>query len=1039
MPRIALENTAAKGADFATRIGKFDDSHALDKLRDIDATLGQKGTGGTLRIIYTTKSNQSLQFETRNKKWWGGLYTPSKERKRKNEIALRELFSKAGKNLSSNSKLELDSALDKFFQKYSKAITSLAPIIARFDKIFQADQQASLIQPNLISDEHSKNVDFEVANHNSGEIIVQESADQLSQTNEQKLKVESHSSIRSNYQDDPHLGEPQILENPRDSKSEEMQDVSIKSDGADQSPSPENPKHISEEIRVVFEKEPILEQNSPGTSFLEIQNENRSSFESNFEFLENQVESFDGVQSSDGGDDQYQDYRASIDLINRISADISVDKRDVRANAAKVLESINKFLKSSFPQEVDDFAKKVSAFQSDRAEQFSNLNERIRDIHSRLQVSTSLPSIPDYFQELEQLNADIQKFSEGGLNETSSDTLAKFEELLEQNMDALRSKLPKSDFIIDYSSDFPEMEELKNLQKTLQTISSTLEEQYPLNEQKPDVKTVQKLYSDAFKQLDFAQHELSENSQDQELPALESLMTQIQDIKEFKAYSDDDYNESALDADRVRLGQIEEALKTLEQIIENKKQALNGLLEKLREDRQNYQKSFGDDLNAGFEFLDSNFTLSDFFDQLIFDQLIQDTQSEIEINQNAAQQVHNLRKLHQGALPFLENVFRQEVDLKEKRKIEEQVDAEKKLAQELQIKKLNEPEKAAIVRLETFEKKLNDALDHSEKLIEKNRADSFEKLKTGFPKDLDSMLSYYDSESKKIKSGKNPPELIEELKLRLATYRKGKLSEFGPIDTYTRDKWEKKISDKLTEWSEGSLYSPDQKQEFTQSIRRDWENKIISEAQQEISKFNHTKSILSDQISSAKPVKQLANSQLQEGIDELKMLIKSQEGEIVSDAEALNGLELQKPLAIKIIVDIDKIEGIGFENEIASARQFKSLAETISEWSGRSESADDAFIRIVTNLQDDENYLSQLESKFSEHLDQISIEMGKLIDRIEATEADITNNKNLLRNKSEMLALAGESNPLESEVRSLEIRIESIKEELSKLGLEIPQ
>ena len=153
MPNITLNNTSAhKGVGFESRVAQFDEGQAFKKIHEIQSNLGTKGTNGNLRIIYTTKSDKDLQFETRNRKWWGGLYTPSKARQEKNELALRALFNKAGNGLSHDAKEQLKNALDNFFNDYPKSIKNLTPLIKRFEEISENDKQQILNQPSLIGE-----------------------------------------------------------------------------------------------------------------------------------------------------------------------------------------------------------------------------------------------------------------------------------------------------------------------------------------------------------------------------------------------------------------------------------------------------------------------------------------------------------------------------------------------------------------------------------------------------------------------------------------------------------------------------------------------------------------------------------------------------------------------------------------------------------------------------------------------------------------------------------------------------------------------
>ena len=1044
MPKITLENTAAKGANLADRVGKFDDNQALDKLKQIQANLGPKGTAGSLRIIYTTKSNKDLQFETRNRKWWGGLYTPSAERQEKNKTALRELFNKAGKDLSPVAKKEFEAELDHFFQQNAKGIKDLAPLIQRFKEISLADRQSPLISEYLLQqkvavssdsllDEFQQDIKKTIHQENLDSSLKSQIVEEQHDESQAPVKEENDISVKSFIsQQQPEVQEYQEQPIENGGRSSLKSRIDEQPDAADISLSgkmddPQSPRLSS-----------FIEQEN------EIENEQQVSFHSNIEGDQGVEQSEYFFQQADEQNDGFGLYRDSLSPRNSLNfqrqsvefqetdPQPNIDVEGLRLKAADKLKEIQS---STLPKEIEALARKVSDFQNEREHKLTELRERANEIQGRFENKESLPSIPDYLRDLEQLNADIKKFSESGLNETSENAYAKFQDIMEEQIDALMRFLPEGRSRDDHYSVFPELELLDQLKRTLDNIASELDTQYTIKQKPANAAGIQSLYSGAYERLDIAERELSEITE--ERPSIESFKAQIQDLKDFKGYVFMDYDQSAFETDRKKLNLIEEQLLASVEVFREKEQNLGALLENLQADRQAYQLCLGEDFNAGQEFL--NYKYQDAIPNH-FDQLIEQTLTKIAETQSDAQEIQNLLKLNKETLSVLEQVLREEIDIKEKQLIDEQVANERELTQKLQNEKLKEAERVAAARVETIETKLYSAIDQCKVLISQKSSDSFKKLKSGFPKELDAMTQYIDRESKKMESEPIPSELIEKFKSDLTSYLKAKILELGPVDSETRNKWEKQISNYLTQWSELSLYSSDQKEEFEKSIRREWENKIISEAERVISNINQERSSLSLQISAAMPAKHLASSALKEEVENLQKLIKSQQDSRASDFKEWSNFDSQKPLVLGIRSIIDKLESQDIVDGRDLKKECKKLATKISELNLSVESVDNIFDQILENLQgNDEEYLSQLKAEYEQKNDEIQKKISNLIDRINVTDNELKINQDLLKEKTRILNQMGDPNPLESAIRSLDNDINDIKLKLNNLGLEISQ
>jgi len=846
MPRINLENT--KGAELSTRIGKFEDSGALEKLNQIQASLGPKGTGGFLRIIHTTKGDRDLQFEARSHKWWGPAYTPSSQRNEKNQEALLQLFTKAGKNLSENAKGELASALNAFFQENSKGIKDLSPILREFHQISDKDQRRGLNQQNPVGAGQLQDGISRSGNQMVGENIPQKNRDGLPPTDEgRQAQVESDSSRRSNSVADSGLHGSLVSENPLSSGKEVHQDASPGPNSLDQSLSMEEESPSSQEDGFVPEEDP---GNGPGfrPSSSEWPDGNRSSFQSyrGDVFFPNS----DGEQEYFSGErDSYRSGRESFVPGQRIStefqemdAPVDFDREPLRSQAASALATIDGFLKSSFAQDVQKLAREVSDFQANRDGEFRTLRGRIDDMQRALREP--LASVPDYLRNLQGLNADIQKFSESGGVEDKQKSLDAFNEQLEGQIDSLRPFLPDGQFLEDLHGIFPELKELEGFRGTLEKISGELEKTYPIEAQSPDGEGIKGIHTAASRSLDRRKDQLSDQAF---RPELRGYETQIQDIRNFKGYDSAPYDDSALGADRKKLEGAARDLGEIKNQIQEKEKGLQVLLAKILSDQKKYAQQLGGDFNAGREFLNPD-TREDLSAR--FEKLVNKTRGEISQIQRDATKIQELIVSCQETLPILEEECRLGNDDRAKAKLEEQAENAEKLAEAAKAKQLRRAHMAAEARIGDIQRSLDGGILAAEARIAREGQGALEKLASQFPwqSSWEAMLDFVVSAKAKVESAKVPGDLVGDLEQELKTDLSEKISEGGPVDAGNLEKWNAAISGMVKEWKNQPLYPVGLKQDLQNVISGDWGQQIQSQAESEIREINAKKQDLENRV-----------------------------------------------------------------------------------------------------------------------------------------------------------------------------------------------
>lgn len=831
MPKITLENTsAAKGVGLEDRVGKFDEGQALNKLRQIQANLGSKGTAGSLRIIYTTKSNKDLQFETRNRKWWGGLYTPSADRQDKNKTALRALFNKAGNDLSIAAKQEFETELDNFFKDNPKGIKDLAPLIKKFDEISQNDKQQILNQPKLIGESQSLFASRASGNQISEEKIIPEDNASILQP-ERVVEENAHLSTI--------LAQEQPIGNSPDSSFESKADEQSDSLGKDVIQSPEE-NDISQDKSFISEEESNVQENLLSSSFVDnsqnIEDNQRYSFHSDIDGNQNLDTSNAFFQNSEDVDfqnnrdsrsfpDSIDGQRQSIEIQNSYEQP-DIDTEELRANAVDALREIQSLLDSSLPRDIQALARNVSSFQDTRESQLTNLRERANEIQSRLDYGDTLPSIPDYLGDLDQLNAEIKKFSEIKIDDSLRQTLAEFQERIENVKTALRSNFPEDILWDKLVTIFPELAHLQDLNVSLDQIENRLAESYSIQEQKTEIDGIRGIYNGALDALNSAEEELSELNTSQTMERLEILEDHIKELQDFGPYSSYDSVEFQKDCNQIEkiyreLGDLRQAnLETYEQ--------LAGLLENLSRDHQIYQNSLGKDFNAGLNLIYTG-NDADSGELLDFDTRLSDAKTALDEVQTTSERLDGLLNRKEQILTKIQTVYNESIALKEQYDQETRANELEQKTQQLQAEQVAKGAAAKSQGIASISESLDRAFEGSEKLISIASERSFKDIQDRFPKKFDDRLLYIE----RIKENSNatiPLSIVDRLRKGLKAHLDKEIATRGGAEFSMRQKWQADIDNKVKEWTQRPFYSNDQKQVLRQLISVNWGEEIKSQA-----------------------------------------------------------------------------------------------------------------------------------------------------------------------------------------------------------------
>jgi len=233
-----------------------------------------------------------------------------------------------------------------------------------------------------------------------------------------------------------------------------------------------------------------------------------------------------------------------------------------------------------------------------------------------------------------------------------------------------------------------------------------------------------------------------------------------------------------------------------------------------------------------------------------FDKLIKKTQEEISQNQIDAKKIRELIVSHQETLPALEELCRAVNDDRAKAKLEERAENQKKSAEATIAKQQQDAQKAAEARTGNLQGSLDDGIAAAETRIAREGQKEFQKLASEFPwqSGWDVMVDFVVRAKKEVESAKVPDGLVGELEQELKIALSDQISEGGPMDAGSQEKWNAAISGKVKEWKNHPLYPLGQKQELQALIEGQWGGEIKFQAESEIREINGQKQDLENHV-----------------------------------------------------------------------------------------------------------------------------------------------------------------------------------------------
>lgn len=1057
MPKITLENTsAAKAADLAGRVSQFQ-GNALAKLNEIQSNLVTKGTSGKLRIIYTTKSNKDLQFETRNRKWWGGLYTPSEGRQEKNKIALRELFNKAGQDLSESRQKEFGIYLDDFFTKKSTGIETLEPLIQRFQEISQADKPGLLIQPSLIG-ENLLQQKGDVSSENHPVEVQQENIEPVPEDN-------AHTSLKS-----------QIVEEQSDEGQalfQQEKDISVKSFISQQQPEvQEYQEHPIKDNAHTSLKSQVDEQSDAGdlslsekidasksfrhSSFIdqeiEIGNEQRVSFHSNIEgdrdadqpdyFLQQDnfdnegfVRHPDALSSRNSINFQHQ----SVDFRD-IDEQPNFDVEELRLKAADALNDIHSLLASSLPQDIQALSRKISEFQEARKKQHTVLRERVTDIQSRFDDPNPPPSISKYLSDLEKLNKDISKFNKDKLGDSSMEQIDEFQDKLQHARNTLEGFLPQDSPIYDNGNIFPELKQIDDLSSSLDELRNPPEPLTRIDNQYPKTDAINQIYETATDICQNAKDEIA--GQRSKLLYSNTIQTHQNDWEYLESLTPDSrYNEKDFQSDLQKLDQVYQGVLEIKEIYNAVASDIAELREHFSEYNQIFKESLGENFQDGWnllfpsreEALAASQDRPDFalvLNQIDFlDMQIQTTMAGLD----------QILEAKESMMTYLDNTFKESLALKAKSDLEIQDAENKKIAEQLKLDKEIALQKAKEQQIAAIQNSLDSAIELSEKIIGEESDKAFAKLQSEFPSTYEAELSYILNIKSDLNKEKIPYELVDNLNKKLLDYLDKKVSDNKLVDSASAQEFKKQISAKRQEWTDRPFYSETHKKKLQNLVQGEWGRQIKNLANIKFTNISQDKSGLQESLNTLNQKLDIKQLQIKSELIDLEGKIENLQIKFQEDQEELLMKESQKTSIQQVELAIDAIIQLSTEEEPDSstvAMAGEKLKTKISETETGGRNVDDIFDEIIQNLQDDNS--TAIKGEYSFKRNEIDKEINLLQEKISNGEMEKENTikiKNQLL--SEMKAISDEQIELTNSIRRLEDKRQNIVSDLKEIGIEI--
>ena len=1007
MPNITLNNTSAhKGVDLAGRVSQFQ-GDALTKLNEIQSNLVTEGTAGTLRIIYTTKSNKDLQFETRNRKWWGGLYTPSEARQNKNKTALRALFNKAGQDLSESRQKEFENELDEFFTKNSTGIKTLEPLIQRFQEISQADKQGRLIQPNRIG-ENLLQQGVAVSSENHPLEVQQENLKPVPEDN-------AHTSLKSHVDEQSDAGDHSLSE---------------KKDA------PKSSRHSS-----------FIDQEN------EIGSEQRVSFHSNIEGDRGVDQSEYFFQQADVQNEGFGRHPDALSSRNSINFQHqSVDFRDIdeqpnfdveelRLKAADALNDIHSLLASSLPQDIQALSRKISELQDARKKQHAVLRERTTEIQSRFDDSNTPPSISNYLSDLEKLNKDISKFNEDKLGDSSMDQIDEFQDKLQHARNTLEGFLPQDSLIHDIDDFFPELQQIDHLLSGLDELRNPPKPLTQIDNQYPNTDAINQIYKTATDICQNAKDEIAE--QRSNLSYSNTIQNHQNDWEELESLTPDSrYNEEDFERYFQKMGQVYQSVLEIKEKYNAAASDIAELREKFLGDNQIFKKSLGENFQDGWNLLFSSDekALAASQDRPDFALVLNQIDSlDVQIQTTMAG-LDQILEAKESMISQLENTFQESLALKAQNDLELQDAENKKTAEQLKLDQEIALQKAKDQQIATIQKSLDSAIEQSESIIRQESSQAFSKLQSEFPSTYEAELSHILNMQRDLNKEKIPYELVNNLNTNLLDYLDRKVRENNLVDLANTQEFKRQISAKRQEWKDRLFYSETQKQNLQTLVQSKWGKQIKNLVNIELTKINQDKLGLQESLN-------ILNQNLEFKQHQINSELKDLEGKIVNlqieqqgDQQELLMKESQKTSIQQVELAIDNIIKLSEEDadEAKLEMAFENLRTKISETEVGSQSVDDVFNGIIMRLQEDSDYITALKEEYSLKESEIEKEIKFLKGKISNGEME---KENTIKIKNQLLSdkksISDEQIELTNSIRSLDDKRQNIIIGLKEIGIEI--
>jgi hypothetical protein len=488
--------------------------------------------------------------------------------------------------------------------------------------------------------------------------------------------------------------------------------------------------------------------------------------------------------------------------------------------------------------------------------------------------------------------------------------------------------------LTNYRTDFPELEQIDQLLNTLNEVASFKDFNYELDDQKPDLEQISKIYDKALKLISEFDNEISELSD--RLPdshSVESLRDKWNDLKSLTPHRD--YGEKEFREDRQMLDQILKSILEIKEYNEPLATHSELLREQLLVAKQGFAQSLGESLDAGWNLLFSSEEEAlaasedkpDFasaFDQIYL------LSAQIQASTNELNQILEARE---SMISQLENTLKESLALKEKNDLEIQDYENRKAAEQLKFQQDNALEHAKQQRIENIQKSLDNAFAQSEGIISQESNDAFKKLQLQSPDPFELKIDYIKQMMEAIKKDNIPSKIVSNLDTKLRNYLDKKVGENPSIDSKITQEFRKQISLKVQEWTERPFYSEKHKQALQGLLLGDWGRQLTSFASKELNEINQKKDSLQEKLNSLNRDLEIKQHQINSKIQDLDEKIESLLIEQQADQQKLFIAESQKNAIEQVVLAVDEILELPQEEteDAIFESAFENLKSKISE------------------------------------------------------------------------------------------------------------